>query len=84
MSNEKRNNPKRTTNSFYTKPIPELHKDYLEGIEALKKTAAKAEKLEARVKELEQKINAWAYNLPILECKEIINEMLKETEGDDE
>tara|TARA_R100000951_G_scaffold92623_1_gene81057 strand:+ start:92 stop:340 length:249 start_codon:yes stop_codon:yes gene_type:complete len=82
MSNE---NKPLWKKSLYTKPIPELHKEYLEEIDALKKSAAKAKKLEARVKELEQKINWWAYNLPILECKEAINEMLRETgEGDDE
>lgn len=53
--------------------------------ETIEKVFARAETAEARVKELEAKINWWAYNLPILECKGIINEMLTETgEGDDE
>ena len=54
-------------------------------METIGKVFARAEEAEARVKELEEKINWWAYNLPILECKDVINEMLIETgEGDDE
>jgi len=46
---------------------------------------SRAEHYKARVKELEEKINWWAYNLPILECKDVINEMLQETgEGNDD
>lgn len=57
-----------------------------EGLEELVEwEQSRADYYEARVKELEEKINWWAYNLPILDCKGIINEMLTETgEGDDE
>ena len=53
--------------------------------ETVGKVFARAEAAEARVKDLEKKINWWAYNLPILDCKEVINEMLTETgEGSDD
>ena len=64
-----------------------LHEECIEcgASEFTLKKPTEKEILEARVKELEQKINWWAYNLPILDCKNIINEMLTETgEGDDE
>ena len=48
-------------------------------METIGKVFARAEKAEAREEELEKKINWWAYNLPILECKDVINEMLIET-----
>ena len=37
------------------------------------------EKLKDRVKHLEQKINEWAREIPILKCKKVIVEMLKES-----
>ena len=74
--------------SFCDKPIVELHKEYLQKIDGYKKGAAKAEKLEARVKELEQKIKLWHDALEngifAIARSQVVHSMQKVIRGNDE